>query len=235
MRILVACEESQAVAIAFRERGHEAYSCDIQECSGGHPEWHIQGDVLNFINPGVLFPEELPCIQFFTMDNEYHFFMGKWDMIIAHPPCTYLTVAGNRWFNVDRYGEKAIQRKKDREEAVKFFMQFVNADCDRIAIENPVGYMSTHYRKPDCVIQPYEFGHPARKKTCLWLKNLPCLIPTDVVDPGEILPGGYSVGASANYATDENGKILSWNDPRTAKIRSKTFLGIARAMAEQWG
>ena len=235
MRILVACEESQAVAIAFRERGHEAYSCDIQECSGGHPEWHIQGDVLNFLNPVVLFPGELPGIQFFTMDNEYHYFLGKWDMIIAHPPCTYLTVTGNRWYNVDRYGEKAIQRKKDRQDAVKFFMNFVNADCDKIAIENPVGYMSTHYRKPDCIIQPYEFGHPARKKTCLWLKNLPSLIPTDVVDPGEILPGGYSVGASAYYATDENGKILRWNDPRTAKARSRTFTGIARAMAEQWG
>ena len=235
MRILVACEESQAVAIAFRERGHEAYSCDIQECSGGHPEFHIQGDVLNFLNPVVLFPGELPGIQFFTMDNEYHYFLGKWDMIIAHPPCTYLTVTGNRWYNVDRYGEKAIQRKKDRQDAVKFFMEFVSADCDKIAIENPVGYMSTHYRKPDCIIQPYEFGHPARKKTCLWLKNLPSLIPTNIVDPGEILPGGYSVGASANYATDENGKILSWNDPRTAKIRSRTFPGIARAMAEQWG
>lgn len=235
MRILVACEESQAVAIAFRERGHEAYSCDIQECSGGHPEWHIQGDVLNFLNPDVLFPGELPGIQFFTMDNEYHYFLGKWDMIIAHPPCTYLTVTGNRWFNVDRYGEKAIQRKKEREDAVKFFMEFVSADCDKIAIENPVGYMSTHYRKPDCIIQPYEFGHPARKKTCLWLKNLPSLIPTDVVDPGEILPGGYSVGASACYATDENGKILSWSDPRTAKARSRTFPGIAKAMAEQWG
>lgn len=235
MRILVACEESQAVTIAFRERGHEAYSCDIQECSGGHPEWHIQGDVLNFLNPGVLFPGELPGIQFFTMDNEYHYFLGKWDMIIAHPPCTYLTVTGNRWYNVDRYGEKAIQREKNRQDAAKFFMEFVSADCDKIAIENPVGYMSTHYRKPDCIIQPYEFGHPARKKTCLWLKNLPSLVPTDVVDPGEILPGGYSVGASAHYATDENGKILSWNDPRTAKARSKTFKGIARAMAEQWG
>lgn len=235
MKILVACEESQAVATAFRERGHEAYSCDIQECSGCHPEWHIKGDVLNFLNPVVLFPGELPGIQFFTMDNEYHYFPGKWDLIIAHPPCTYLTVTGNRWFNVDRYGEKAIQRKKDREDAAKFFMAFVNADCDKIAIENPVGYMSTYYRKPDCIVQPYEFGHPARKKTCLWLKNLPRLIPTNVVNTGEILPGGYSVGASANYATDENGKILRWNDPRTAKARSKTFLGIARAMAEQWG
>lgn len=235
MRILVACEESQAVTIAFRERGHEAYSCDIQECSGGHPEWHIRGDVLNFLNPNVMFPRELPGIQFVTMDNEYHYFLGKWDMIIAHPPCTYLTVTGNRWYNVDRYGEKAIQRKKDRQDAVKFFMEFVNADCDKIAIENPIGYMSTHYRKPDCIIQPYEFGHPARKKTCLWLKNLPILTPTDIVDPGEILPRGYSVGASAHYATDENGKILRWNDPRTAKIRSRTFPGIARAMAEQWG
>ena len=114
-------------------------------------------------------------------------------------------------------------------------MAFVNADIPRVCVENPVGYMSTHYRKPDCIVQPYEFGHPARKKTCLWLKNLPPLIPTDVVSPGEILSGGYSVGASANYAMDENGKILRWNDPRTAKARSKTFPGIAKAMAQQWG
>lgn len=226
MKVLVACEESQVVCKAFREKGHEAYSCDIEPCSGGHPEWHIMQDVIPLLNGSC---------RFTTMDGTEHYIAGKWDLLIAHPPCTYLTVTGNRWFNIERYGEKAIQRKKDREDATKFFMKFAGADCDKIAIENPVGYMSTHFRKPDCILQPYEFGHPARKKTCLWLKNLPPLIPTDVVRPGEILPGGFSVGASAYHATDENGKILSWNDPRTAKARSKTFPGIAKAMAEQWG
>ena len=152
-------------------------------------------------------------------------------------PCTYLTVSGNRWFNVERYGDKAIQRMAERERAAEFFMRFVNADCDRIAIENPIGYMNSHYRKPDQTIQPYMFGHPVGKSTCLWLKNLPQLKPTDIVEPERIhskgRTGGYS-GASW-YATDENGKILSWKDPRTAKIRSKTYHGIAEAIAEQWG
>lgn len=224
MKVLVACEESQAVCVAFREKGHEAYSCDIQEPSGGHQEWHILGDALKAI--------ESESVT--TMDGKQHE-IGKWDLLIAHPPCTFLTVSGNRWFNVERYGDRAVERLKARKEAAEFFMAFANADIPRVCVENPVGYMSTHYRKPDCIVQPYEFGHPARKKTCLWLKNLPPLIPTDVVSPGEILSGGYSVGASANYATDENGKILPWNDPRTAKARSKTFPGIAKAMAEQWG
>lgn len=223
MKVLIACEESQTVCIAFRERGHEAYSCDIQEPSGGHPEWHILGDALQAVEGG----------QVTTMDGKTHD-IGKWDLLIAHPPCTYLAVSGNRWFNIARYGDRAVERLKARKEAAEFFMEFVNADIPRICVENPVGYMSTHYRKPDCIVQPYEFGHPARKKTCLWLKNLPPLIPTDVVSPGEILSGGYSVGASANYATDENGKILRWNDPRTQKARSKTFPGIAKAMASQW-
>lgn len=224
MNVLVACEESQEVCKAYRAKGHEAYSCDVQECSGGHPEWHILGDALEALQGG----------QVTTMDGKTHE-IGKWDMLIAHPPCTYLTVTGNRWFNVDRYGEKAVQRHKDREDAIKFFMAFANADCPRIAIENPVGVMSTHFRKPDQVIHPYMFGDHARKATCLWLKGLSHLIPTDIVDPGEIVGKGFSVGASLNYARDEQGKILPWNDPRTAKIRSKTFPGIARAMAEQWG
>lgn len=226
MSVLIACEESQRVCIEFRKLGIEAYSCDIIECSGGHPEWHIMQDVLPLLNGNC---------EFVTMDGAHHKITGKWDMIIAFPPCTYLTVTGNRWFNIDRYGEKAIQRHKDRKEAINFFMAFANADCERIAIENPVGIMSSEWRKPNQIINPWQFGHAARKKTCLWLKNLPPLIPTNIVTPGEILPGGYSVGASANYATDENGKILRWNDPRTAKARSKTFPGIARAMAEQWG
>lgn len=226
MNVLVACEESQAVCKAFRAAGHNAYSCDIQECSGGHPEWHIMGDALELIDG--------KCAAFQTMDGKMHG-LTKWDLLIAHPPCTYLTVTGNRWFNVERYGEKAIKRAKLREEAAIFFMAFMNADIEKIAVENPVGWMSTHYRKPDCIIQPYEFGHHARKTTCLWLKGLPPLKPTDIVDPGQILPGGYSVGAAADSAKDKNGKTLRWNDPRTAKARSKTFPGIAAAMAAQWG
>ena len=128
MNILVACEESQEVCKAFREKGHNSFSCDIIDCSGGHPEWHIKQDVLGLLNGNV---------SFTTQDGYFHFLNKKWDMILAFPPCTYLTVTGNRWFNVDRYGEKAIQRQKDREDAIEFFMQFVNADCDHIAIENP--------------------------------------------------------------------------------------------------
>jgi hypothetical protein len=224
MKILVACEESQEVCKAFRAKGHEAYSCDIQECSGGHPEWHIMGDVLPLINGRC---------EFETMDGQKHKIDGKWDLLIAHPPCTYLTVAGNRWFNVGRYGEKAIERAKNREDAINFFFAFVNADCDYIAIENPAGVISTVYRKPDQIIQPYEYGHHARKKTCLWLKGLSLLQPTDVVDPGEILHGGYSVGAHAD-GRDANGKWLRFSDPEIAKLRSKTFPGIAKAMANQW-
>lgn len=238
MRVLVACEESQTVCKAFRERGHEAYSCDIQEPSGSHPEWHILGDALGILNPKYIedvVPEDrCTGIEFCTMDGRYHF-VEKWDLLIAHPPCTYLAVSGNRWFNVERYGEAATKRMRDREEAKAFFMSFVNSDVERVAVENPVGVMSSVYRKPDQIIEPYQFGHHARKKTCLWLKNLPALHPTDIVSPGEIEQGGYSVGASANYARDENGKIIPWNDPRTAKIRSKTFSGIAAAMADQWG
>lgn len=223
--LLVACEESQRVCIAFRERGWNAFSCDLQECSGGHPEYHIQGDVLGLINGDC---------EFETMDGQKHKIDGEWDLIIAHPPCTYLTVTGNRWFNVERYGVKAIEREREREEGAEFFMRFVNAKCDHIAIENPVGCMSTRYRKPNQIIQPYWFGDRAQKKTCLWLKGLPNLEPTNIVDAGEII-NGMSVGASAYYAVDENGKKLSWSDPRTAKARSKTFWGVARAMAEQWG
>ena len=155
MKVLVACEESQEVCKAFRARGHEAFSCDIQECSGGHPEWHIKDDVIPYLD-GV--------VWFHTQDGKRHVMCSKWDLIIAHPPCTYLTVAGNRHFDVSRYGQKAIERLNDRVEAAEFFMQIVNAPCDHIAVENPVGYMNTHYRKPDQIIQPYYFGHPVSKK-----------------------------------------------------------------------
>lgn len=203
MRVLIACEESQRVCSEFRRGGHEAYSCDIQECSGGHPEWHIKADALEILKI-------------------------DWDMVIAFPPCTNLAVSGAAWFEEKR----ADGRQRA---SIEFFMKFANCRCPRVAIENPIGIMSRYYRKPDQIIQPYFFGDHARKSTCLWLKGLPRLVPTNIVDMGEITKDGQSVGASANYARDENGKILAWNDPRTAKIRSKTFPGIARAMAEQWG
>lgn len=170
----------------------------------------------------------------YTCDGQNHY-IEKWDLLIAHPPCTYLTVSGNRYFNVDKYGNKARERLLARLDAARFFLTFALSDIPKIAVENPVGVMSTLFRKPDQIIQPYFFGDNARKTTCLWLKGLHQLEPSNVVEPGQILEGGYSVNASANYATDENGKILRWSDPRTAKERSKTFPGIAAAMAEQWG
>jgi len=191
-KILIACEESQAVTKEFRKLGHEAFSCDILPCSGGHPEWHLQQDVTELLR-------------------------RSWNLIVAFPPCTYLTVSGNRWFNVDRYGEKAVQRHKDRKEAIKFFLMFANADCDYIAIENPIGIMSSAWRKPDQIIQPWMFGHGETKATCLWLRGLPMLEPSQVVD-----------GRQQHI----------WKmppSPERSKLRSKTFPGIAKAMAEQWG
>lgn len=205
MKILVACEESQAVTIEFRKRGHEAFSCDILPCSGGHPEWHLQQDVTELLKQ-------------------------KWDMIIAFPPCTYLTVTGNRWFNIERYGEKAIQRAKDREEAIKFFMLFANAKCEKIIIENPVGIMSSKWKKPDQIIQPWMFGDSAEKKTCLWLKGVNVLKSSDIVKPPERIKFQSGKSMPEWYAS-------AWKLPKEerAKLRSKTFHGIAKAMAEQWG
>nr|DAH52078.1 MAG TPA: Cytosine specific methyltransferase [Caudoviricetes sp.] len=219
MKVLVACEESQEVCKAFRALGHEAYSCDIQEPSGGHPEWHILGDALKAIDGG----------QVTTMDKQTHD-VGKWDLLIAHPPCTYLTVTGNRWFNISRYGGKAVQRYKDREEAADFFMRFVKCNSPKVAIENPIGYMSTAYQKPTQIIHPYMFGDPARKETCLWLKGLPKLTPTDIVEPDII---HYQNG----NGTDNPWHMETMKLPpkERAKARSKTFYGIAKAMAEQWG
>ena len=228
MRVLVACEESQAVCKAFREKGHSAFSCDIQDCSGGHPEWHIKEDVLPLLNGNCTFK---------TCDGTEWHIDGRWDLIIAHPPCTYLTIAANKLYDVSKYGEKAIKRLEDREKAIEFFMAFVNADCERKAIENPIGVISSRYRKPNQIIQPYQFGHPVRKSTCLWLFGLPELKPTEIVDFECIHSNGKSGGYSgASWVVkDENGKILSYNDPRVSVIRSKTYLGIAKAMAEQWG
>lgn len=229
MKVLVACEESQRVCCAFRELGHEAYSCDIIEPSGGHPEWHILHDVVPLLNPYDTDPDggtHTMGIMFETMDGMTHF-VEKWDLIIAHPPCTYLTVTGNRWFNVEKYGDKARERIKLREEAKEFFMKFVNADCDHIMIENPVGVMSTAYRKPDQTIHPYYFGDPYEKRTCLWLKGLPKLKKTNEVEPGprQMLPSGKTMAVWYSNLPVKT----------RAKIRSQTFPGFAKAMAEQWG
>jgi len=226
VNVLVACEESQRVCTAFRERGHTAWSCDIQPCSGGHPEWHILGDCLPLLGGDC---------EFTTEAGWRHVQKGRWDLIIAHPPCTYLTATGNRWFDISKYGEAAKIRYKERYKAIVFFMQLAMADCQRIAVENPVGIMSTAWRKPDQIIHPWQFGDRAEKKTCLWLKHLSPLFSTKIEDRGEKNRYGQSINASADYARDERGKAIPWNDKRTAVIRSKTFPGIARAMAEQWG
>ena len=221
MKVLVACEESQRVCKEFRRKRHEAYSCDIVECSGGHYEWHIMQDVIPLLNGNC---------EFETVDGTKHKIEGKWDMIIAHPPCTYLTVTGNRWFNVERYGEKAIQRQKDRKEAIKFFMEIANADCEKIVIENPIGVISTAWRKPDQIIQPYIFGDSAEKKTCLWLKGVEPLKATNVFNPPERLKFDSGRTMPKWYAD-------LWHLPREerSRLRSQTFPGFAKAMAEQWG
>lgn len=204
MRVLVACEESQRVCIAFRTKGHEAYSCDIEDCSGGHPEWHIQDDVLKHLNE-------------------------DWDLIIAHPPCTYLTVAANKYYNIQKYGLKAMEREFQREVAIYFFMKFTDLKCPKVCIENPIGVMSTYYKKPTQIIQPYQFGHTERKATCLWLKGLPKLKPTNIVEPDIIKHKSGRTDSRLHFET------LKLPPDERAKIRSKTFEGIAQAMAEQWG
>ena len=208
MKILVACEESQAVTIELRRLGHEAYSCDIIPCSGGHPEWHIMQNVLPLLNGNSSFK---------TMDGTEQSIETRWDMIIAFPPCTHLAVSGAAWFE---------QKRKDgrQPEAIDFFMMFANADCERIAIENPVGIMSRIYKKPSQIVQPYEYGHMEQKRTCLWLKGLPLLRPTNnVYDEMVKLPKNKR--ERLHYLPPS---------PERAKLRSKTFPGIAKAMAEQW-
>ena len=213
MKVLIACEESQEVCKAFRALGHEAYSCDLQECSGGHPEWHIQGDVLPLLNGDCTFT---------TADTHTHTQAGAWDLIIAHPPCTDLAVSGARHF---------AQKQKDgrQQKSIVLFMQMALANCDRVAVENPVGIMSSAWRRPDEIIQPYEFGHPYKKTTCLWLKGLPPLKPTEIVEP-EIKTYTCKNGKTVHFSADYGG-----GGTGSGKRRSKTYPGIARAMAEQWG
>lgn len=234
MRVLVACEESQAVTKEFRRLGHEAYSCDIIECSGGHPEWHIQGDALKLINGN--------CV-FMTADGEWHYLQGTWDTLIAFPPCTYLTSAGTRHYSLRINPEwKVRQREALRDEAVNFFLAFANADCERIAIENPVGYMNTHWRKPDQIIHPYFFAESEKdednyvqKRTCLWLKCLPTLKRNSDLpkpEPKYICQGEKCKGKAIGWC--EGIKGTTGGQAGRAKARSKTFPGIAKAMAEQW-
>ena len=203
MRVLVACEESQTVCKAFRELGHEAYSCDIIECSGGHPEWHIQDDAVS-----VAYRE-------------------RWDLMIAHPPCTYMSKAGARWM-YPRAGVLSPERFRLAMQARDFFFKLLEAPIPRIAVENPLPLKIVGLPKPSQIIQPYEFGHPYSKKTLLWLKNLPPLVPTNVVqDYKPFLPsntGGVSRGQKHSRGVAKN-----------AKESSVTFSGVAKAMAEQWG
>ena len=234
MRILVACEESQAVTIELRKLGHEAYSCDIEPCSGGHPEWHLQEDVTRILNG--------KC-KFKTVDGEWHYVQGAWDMIIAHPPCTYLTTCANRAYSLKfNTPEKVLQRYKDRDEAIRFFVTIANADCEKIAIENPQGYMNTHYRKPDQTIHPYYFAESQndavnyhQKKTCLWLKGLPLLVRRSDLPkppPKYISQGKKTKGKAIGWC--EGISEISGGCKERSKARSKTVPGIAKAIAEQW-
>lgn len=231
LNVLIACEESQRVCSEFRKLGHNAYSCDIISCSGGHPEWHFREDVLKVIQNkgGILETGEKIKIT------------GNWDLMIAHPPCTYLAVSGAKWFyhpddkdlpiEQRRPHPKFPNRAKDREEGVQFFLSLANADIKYIAIENPIGIMSKRFRKPNQIVQPYFFGDPFSKTTCLWLKNLSNLKPTNIVDKGEYvelksgkrLPKWYS-----------DALVMAKTSEERRTLRSKTFPGFAKAMAEQW-
>lgn len=204
MNVLIACESSGIIREAFRAKGHNAWSCDLEET-------------------------EIPTVYHYIEDARYIIDYGcgiyskgtPWDLLIAHPPCTYLSVSGNRWMN-DKV--RYPNRDFDRQQAISFFMEMINSDVDKVCIENPVGIMNTRYRKPDQIIQPYQFGHTEAKKTCLWLKNLPLLIPTEIVEP--------------EYVTFKSGKKMAkWYSNAhgdRSKERSRTFTGIAEAMADQW-
>lgn len=229
MRILVACEESQAVTIELRRLGHEDYSCDLIDCSGGHPEWHIMQNVIPLLNGRC---------DSWTADGSWHRVENEWDMIIAFPPCTHLAVSGARHF---------VKKREDgrQREGIEFFSQFLQADCERVAIENPIGIMSGEYvrewfpelaekyglpKKPDQIVQPYEYGDPHKKSTCLWLKGLPLLQPTDVVEP-DLIQYECKNGKTVTFSKH---MVQGFKADERAKSRSKTFKGIARAMAEQW-
>jgi hypothetical protein len=217
MKVLIGCEESQSVCLAFRALGHEAYSCDLKPCSGGHPEWHFKQSIFEVAEQG-------------------------WDLLIAHPPCTYLTVTGNSWFNFERYGQKAIDRWSDRFDASMFFIKLWNLNIDKICLENPIGFIS-NIIKPSQIIQPYYFGDEAQKTTCLWLKGLPLLkhysepdlfTEKTHVDRGEMVTWINKQGKKKSMPKwySDAFKLPAY---QRAELRSKTFSGISVAMAEQWG
>lgn len=230
MKVLVACEESQAVCTAFRKLGHEAYSCDIQECSGGHPEWHVVEDALKMLNPQCETTIFGSGIIIVTMDGKTHY-IDKWDLLIAHPPCTYLSNAGaaRLYKIIDGKHYVNLERLNQGLDAKEFFMQFINCSIPKIAVENPIP--SGVYRLPKYtqIIQPYQYGHPYSKKTCLWLKGLPKLQPTEVVTP---ICSWVSGGSKKADGTKRKNCGTTFRDSKT---KSKTFDGIAKAMAEQWG
>ena len=209
MRVLVACEESQAITKELRALGHEAYSCDLLPCSGGHPEWHYQQDVFEVVELG-------------------------WDMMIAHPPCTFLAVSGARWmYNKD--GSVNEERLRNQNEALAFVQRLMDAPIERIAIENPISVISSQIRKPDQIVHPYHFGDKASKSTCLWLKNLPKLEHTDVVEKGEFLEFTSKKGVKKRQALWYYQALRDAKTPSERRtLRSKTFKGMAAAMAEQW-
>lgn len=201
MKVLIACEESQVVCKAFRAKGHEAFSCDIQDCSGGHPEWHLKQDVFEVIDEG-------------------------WDLMIAFPPCTHLAVSGAKHF------EKKIKDGR-QQQGIAFFLAFTQTNIQKVYIENPVGIMNKIYRKPDQIIQPYYFGDEAQKTTCLWLKNL---APLQHWAEDSLIGKKTHVGRGEFVVTPSGKKLPKWySDNKSGKIRSKTFPGIAQAMADQWG
>ena len=218
MRVLVACEESQEVCKAFREKGHEAFSCDIQDCSGGHPEWHIKGDVLPLIDGDCTFQ---------TCDAHTHTQTGPWDMIIAFPPCTYMTNSSAVRMRVK--GEIVTERYEKAMEAKEFFMRFYNAKCGKVVIENPLPLKIVGLPPYSQTIQPWEHGHPYSKRTCLWLRGVPPIMATDILSWYEPYVNGGCKDAHGNYRRFQGRKE---RDPKT---RSKTFPGIARAFAEAWG
>jgi hypothetical protein len=209
MKILVACEESQAITKELRALGHEAFSCDILPCSGGHPEWHFQQDVFDVIEQG-------------------------WDMMIAHPPCTYLAVSGARWlYNKD--GSKNEERWRNQAEALQFVQRLMDAPIDKIAIENPVSVISSHIRKPDQIVHPWMFGDKASKSTCFWLKNLPKLEPTDIVEKGEFIEFISKKGIKKRQPKWYFDALKEAKTPAERRtLRSKTFKGMAQAIAKQW-
>ena len=209
-KILIACEESQAITKAFRKLGFEAYSCDLLSSSGGHPDWHIQGDAIA------------------------EAYSGKYDMMIAHPPCTYLAVSGARWlYNKD--GSRNEERYKNQAEALDFVQQLMNAPIKHIAVENPISVISSNIRKPDQIVHPYMFGDKASKSTCLWLKNLPKLEPTHIVEKGEFIEFVSKKGVKKRQAKWYYEALQKAKTPEERRtLRSKTFQGMADAIADQW-